>query len=567
MYEARQLLRARRLSDARAAYREVLADAPWKRDALIGLADLEYRRGRYAEGLESARRALELDTYDAGANFVAGLLYRELGRGLDARESFGWAARDIAYRAVAHQQLAELAMAGGDPTKAGKHARTALSYDAASAIPRRLLATLARLEGDSIRRREVLSELEALDPLDPFARAERFLAAPEVGAEVQESGGLAGGLAGGFAGEFAEQEVLEVALAYARLGRADDAVRLLRPLAARLDNPVVHGWLAMLSGDPALLESAGTPELVFPYRRETLAMLGWAAETSDHWVWRYLLALNLWGRDRESEALRVMVELGGEPDYAPFYATRGLLATRSAVSDAEADLVRAVRLDPSDRNLRFPLVTFLQNAARWDDALAASGEALEAFPADFDLELLHVAALVETGRHASAIELLDGIRVLPSEHSSRARTLFAQAHTMAGLAALDAGDAATAAVRFRTATTWPERLGQGRPYEPEERLQRFALGHALALAGDAPGARAAFEAVVDATPGAADGVVRSPYDALGHAALLRLGTVAAPEALAAEFARIAGGQPAGLGTVEDRLLLRVLALTDGAGEG
>jgi tetratricopeptide (TPR) repeat protein len=238
------------------------------------------------------------------------------------------------------------------------------------------------------------------------------------------------------------------------------------------------------------------------------------------------------------------------------------MAAGTGVIDPEIDLRRAIELDPSDRNLRFPLVTFLHDAGRWEDAIAVSTEALADFPGDFDMELVHATALVETQRYEAAINVLDQVHVLPSEHSSQAHTLFAQAHTMAGLAALEAEAPDRAAEHLRTAMTWPERLGQGRPYQPEERLQQYALARALRLSGDRDGERRALEAVVGATPAvAARTPAESPYDALAVPALSGLGRTSEGEALEAEHLRLArDGEPAGLGSVEDRLLYRVLTL-------
>ena len=329
------------------------------------------------------------------------------------------------------------------------------------------------------------------------------------------------------------------------------------------DHAVVRGWLAMLTDDPDMLDTSVDPTMVFPWRTESIRMLEWAADTSERWEWSYLLALNLWGRDRVDEARIAFDELGSEPDFAPFYTARALIGPGTAGADREADLRRAIELDPSDRNLRFPLVTFLHTAGRWEDAIAVSTEALADFPGDFDMELVHAAALVETQRYEAAIDVLERVHVLPSEHSSRAHTLFAQAHTLAGLAALEQGEAARAAEHFEIAMTWPERLGQGRPYEPEERLQQYALARALRLSGDRDGERRALEAVIGATPAVAAGTAaESPYDALAVLALSGLGRTSEGEALEAEHLRLARDrEPAGLGSVEDRLLYRVLTLT------
>jgi hypothetical protein len=52
---------------------------------------------------------------------------------------------------------------------------------------------------------------------------------------------------------------------------------------------------------------------------------------------------------------------------------------------------------------------------------------------------------------------------------------------------------------LRAALEWPEHLGQGRPYNPDERLVQYLLGHSEQQLGDRDPARAALEAVVDAT--------------------------------------------------------------------
>ncbi|NNF37643.1 MAG: hypothetical protein HKN71_03180, partial [Gemmatimonadetes bacterium] len=228
------------------------------------------------------------------------------------------------------------------------------------------------------------------------------------------------------------------------------------------------------------------------------------------WVWRYLLGLALWSRDRSEEAKRELDDLGDRPDFGPFYVARAHLS--DAGPAAEADLRRGAALEPMDRLLRIHLVQYLQARGRWADALEVSGAARAVFPTDFNLDLLHVASLAELGRAEEAIAILDDIRVLPSEHSGTSHTLYVQSHLTAALDALDGGDRRRAAEHARAASEWPERLGLGRPYEPEERLARFILGVAE---NDA----SSLEAVV-----AASGTVPTDrLDLLGIAARVRLG--------------------------------------------
>ena len=107
VFEAAELMKARRYGEARPRFESALSEAPWKREALLGLAELSFRAGDFPAGLERTDRALQLDAYDAEANFLAGTLYRAIGRTADARDAFGWAARSTAYRAAAYTQLAD----------------------------------------------------------------------------------------------------------------------------------------------------------------------------------------------------------------------------------------------------------------------------------------------------------------------------------------------------------------------------------------------------------------------------------------------------------------------------
>ena len=518
--EASELAQGRRLSEARRRYAWVLEREPWNREALLGMADLEHRRGRYEEGLAFARRALALDAYDADANFSAGRLYRALGRTMDAREAFGWSARSMDYRAVSYLRLAELALSAGDLRAARRYAELASDYDRHSPTVARIRALIARLDGDGAEAER--AALERNDPLDHFVRAERYL-------DADAGPGAAAAFTAALRGEYPEQELLELVVTYGRWARGGDAVALMDAAPELAEHPMLRAWRAALTDDgpPAPVHD---PSFVFPFRAESLPVLEAAARESAHWAWTYLLALNLWARDRVAEAARLLASLEDEPDFAPFYVVRASVAGSGEAGEVagrfepETDLRRAVTLDPGDRALWVPLLRYLQDQDRHEDALVVSGDAVRRFPQDFDLALLHVTSLVRTGRAMEALRILDGLDVLPSENSGVAHRLFAEAHTLAGLDAFAAGRPAEAIGHFQAATTWPERLGQGRPYQPEERLQQYLTALALEAQGRAVEARDAFRAVVEATPPRAfRGGAIDRNDLLGAAALDALG--------------------------------------------
>ena len=488
---------------------------PWHREALLGLADLEFRRGLNSTGLLYARRALQLDAYDTEANFLAGNLYLAAGKVLDAREAFGWAARGMQYRSVSYQQLAKLEAVEGDWKEATRYANMALDYDVYALPAYHILAVSARAEGDSLRASNALERIEEIDPMSHIPFAEHWLA--EDGNEARAE------LRARFRGEFPGQEIIELGLAYAAVGRMGEARAVMSLADGTSVEPLTRAWIAHSAGNVGDLGAPASVDFVFPFRREMLPVLTWAADNTDHWGWRYLLALVLAARDRPFEAANELRAIVLMPDYAPVYTTRALLVNDDE-ADRERDLRYAVELNPDERLLRIPLIQHLQAARNWDEAVRASGSALEIFPKDFDLALLHVRSLNELERYEESIRIMHDIQVLPSEHSLGAHQLFADAEVMAGLIALERGELEVANDHFFMAMTWPERLGQGRPYSPEERLPRFLLALSRWLSDDSEGAIRAWTAVVDATPDSVFwGESATRLDLLGALSLEALG--------------------------------------------
>jgi hypothetical protein len=513
VFEGRELSKGRRYQDASKMFEAALVDEPWHREALLGLADLEYRRGLYESGLAHVTRVLQLDAYDAAANFVAGNLYRALARATDAREAYGWAARSMAYRSAAYVQLAELMLSAGNHTEATRYAWLALDYDRYNIPARQVLAMVGRRGGDAALASSMRDQLLELDPLHHFVVAEVYLAASDEASADDVTVTLRS--------EYPDQTLLELAIDYVRRGARDDARRLLHLGADIMSNPLLQAWLAWLDDDPTQLPRGTNLDFVFPFRSETIAVLEWAAQHNDHWSWTYLLALNLWARDRAAEAASLLEAVGDTADFAPLYVARAELLEQVLERDQEADLRRAVQLAGADRTVLIYLIRYLQDRERWEEALAESDAGRVLFPSDFNLDLLHVRSLTQLGRPHEAIEILNATHVLPSENARESHRLYEQAHTLAALDAMEGGASDVARRHLRAALEWPEHLGQGRPYDPEERLVQYSLGTVEQRLGERGRAREAFEAVVAAT--GQTGATADRLDLLAIPSLVALG--------------------------------------------
>ena len=516
VFEARELAKGRRYPEARALFEEAVAAEPWNRGALLGLAALDLRSARYEEGLRWANRALQLDAYDARANFLAGNLHRALGRVADARDAFGWAARSVAYRAAAYIQLAEIMTGAREWEEARRYAELALDFDRNSVPALQLLAINGRATGDDAAARRALARLLEIDPLHHFVRAEWWL-----------GGGDAAPLVAALRSEYPGQTLLELAVDYAGRGMTEDAVAVLGlvgvatvervgaalagdraggaasgvpagrppPAAPAPALPIAKAWTAYLTDDPAALAGLEDDDLAFafPFRAETLPVLRWAAARDDHWGWRYLLALNLWALDRDGEAAPILTRLGDEPGHGPAYAARGHLLRAVEGRDPGGDFARAVERAPETRLLHVTRIRHAHASGMWIEAIDMSARARTLFPDDFNLDLLHVRALLALDRPAEALAILAATRVLPSENARDSHRLYELAHMAAALDELEAGRTGPAREHLEAALLWPESLGQGRPYNPDERLIHHLLGVVAEREGDGEGARRAFE--------------------------------------------------------------------------
>ncbi|UCC26512.1 MAG: DUF5107 domain-containing protein [Gemmatimonadales bacterium] len=510
VFQARERMKGREYPAAREGFEAALAAEPWNRDALLGAAELDYRSGLTETALARVRRALQLDAYDAETNFLAGVLYRDLDRTADAHDAFGWAARSTGFRSGAYAQLAEMALAAGDAATAADYARRSLDFDRYGTPGWRVVALAARMAGDDEAAEGARAELLALDPLHHFAWAEAWLEAP--------GSATARAFLDGIGGEYPDQTLLELAVGYVGLGQEEDALRILELVPDGPSAPVATAWRAYLTNEPSELGLPAPPAFAFPYRRESLPVLAWAAEHHDDWSWRYLLALNLWAVDRPDEALEILDGLGTGPGFAPLHAARAHLARQLRGTDPVPGLQRAVELEPETRTFHVLLARALLDQDRGAEALAVAEGARARFPGDFNLALLQVRALLLAGRGDAAAQVLDGIRVLPSENARESHALYAQAHLMTALDRLEAGDPGEARAGILRALEWPERLGQGRPYEPEERLAHFLLAQVEGALGNAGAARAHYQQVAAATGWRPAEGSPGVLDLLGHVA-------------------------------------------------
>lgn len=473
-------------------YGECLKREPLHTRALVRLAEMHGRRAEYEKGLQYASKALANVMYDPAANYVYGVLSRYLGNLVDAKETFGWAARSLEYRSNAYCQIAEILVKEGNLELAGEYASRSLEFNKYNLAAYEVLAVILRKRAKPDGARDVLEELLRLDPLNHLARFELFLLDPS-DERLDRFKSM-------IRNELPHESYLEMALFYAKLGCEREAVRMLEEAPP---HPMVYFGLAYLlrERDPkqskSCLEMGGSlsARLVFPFREESMPVLEWVCNRMPKdWKPRYYLGLILWGKGRRPEALELF-DSCGDPDYAPFHLALGHLDGTRRLACFE----KALSLDEGDwRNWHYPIREY-NNSGEVSKALEISERAVRKFPGHMVLSMDHATSLFNNKRYEECLGLLEKTEVLPYEGAWEAHDLFVRVQVYLAMESMKRKDYGAAVRYLEGSKEYPERLGTGAPFDPDYRLQDYLLALCYESTGDGERAEQARRRILDYT--------------------------------------------------------------------
>jgi tetratricopeptide (TPR) repeat protein len=480
--DARERVRQRDMEGALVSYRAALKSDPALLPALSGVAELYIRKLEYDSALGCAKAGLAVDAYDPEANYLYGLVQRHRGRLFDAQDGLGVAARSTSsYQAAALVQLAEMAFVDQRLTDAEDYARRASEVDGANVPSLQLLAIISRFQRDTTAAERYLDRILALDPLNNCARFERFRLSPTDGNRLA--------FVGMVRNELPHESFMELAALYMRISKLDDAHLLLSISPRHAMVEFWRGYCAAKAGrdeeakrhlDEAL---ATSPSLVFPHRQEDWDVLQWAHRQANSWKTGYYLAMLSWslGRIRDTEAY--FTECGDAPDYAPFYLARGSFQVQNA-NRALADYRRAVVVGPEEWRTYNVLASFLNTRGAYNEALSVCSKGAERFPQSYVLKFLQARTLLFNAHYRQSLAILDTLAILPFEGARFGREAYRQVCVMTAVDTLRQSHADAALALLGKAKLWPERLGAGKPYDVDNRIEDYLASRVMRKKGD-----------------------------------------------------------------------------------
>jgi len=465
--------KARNYDLALQKYLECLKREPMHMRALTRVAELYCRRAEYQKALDYAAKALDYVMYDPDANYIYGVIARRMGNLVDAKETLGWAARSMKYRSSAYCELGEIYLMEGNSGRALEFLQRSLDYDAYNIKAQQVLSTACRLLKRPEKAKETLSKILDIDPLNHLARFEQYLLEP--GAQKLDN------FKSLIRNELPHETYLEIAMYYVNLGLEDDALRLLE---AAPEQATIGYWRAYLLRKKSpersleILKKAAalSPYLVFPYREESIPIYQWADKTlTGDWKAKYYLGLIYWGLRRQEDALKMLIECGDQPDYAPAYVCRAWLEKDSDLRKALADYERAYAVDQKDWRNWHHLASYYGEQGMHDKALKLAEEASKRFPDEDLIKILLARTYLNNGRYQACYSVLENATILPFEGQRDVHDLFVQCQICLAMEAMKKGRHDEAVKRLESSKEYPVRLGTGKPQDPDYRVQDYLM--------------------------------------------------------------------------------------------
>ncbi len=489
---------------AREYYEKTLAADAGYAPALRDLAVLDMEAALYSEAIERLEKAVERNPNDGLAWYFLGVSHLKSGNPAEALHCARQAARcpgtgslafDLAGRG--HMALKEhraaldafrkatqlnprdtkardhllLAMyAAGDRRSAFKHAETAAARHPTDLVPRGLLA----LQNDRTMARFV-KEVRSFVGEDDF-------------------------------------EMLETGLAFAELGLASEAARLVAAVcvdavAEKDRNPLPMYYLAWFASLAKEAESAKTwlnraaatyKDCAFASRPEELVILGYALRENPTDAHAHLHIGNLYAHlGRPAEAVEHWRRAAdSNPSLSVAHRNLGLYAwaAEDDLPKAERFYRRAIEARPKDQTLYRDLAEILIAQQRRPDAI----KLLESVPSEglrrADIIIMLAQAFFDEQRYGDAIDLLESTPYFVNwEGQTITWELFHRAHMKRGQNRFESKDWAGALQDFEAALTYPKNIGVGRSNRPQEAAAQYWKGKSLEALGRVEQARSAWK--------------------------------------------------------------------------
>ncbi|MGE5204637.1 MAG: DUF5107 domain-containing protein [Chlamydiota bacterium] len=529
-------------------YQQALAKDASYVPALLMLAGRDYQAVNFAAAEEKIARALARDSTDPKTFYLSGIVYRGAGHLGRAQDAFWNSIHFGGSRAMALQQLGEIALHEKRYGEAEQLLWQALRYNPDNALTGAALAVALRLGGKRQESRQMVQQALAAMPILPFALAEAAHDNQTSATGAEPPDGL---LALGSHGD--ADTYLSVAAWYRGLGDLPSSNSVLKAAAHRFaGSPLLdyylasNAWVQGRDSEAALYaeKAAGLPHTtLFPHRVADALVLSDVLKHKPNDQHALLLLGDFFfarGRyDDAAEKWHSAAALGLKD--AGLERNLGVWAwkVKGDRKLAAAYYEKAIQLAPQQYRLYPPLDEIY--AELNDNAQRARlyASAPSAVLARDTVRVRRASFLVDEGRFEDALAVLASRPFKPWEGGQVAREVYVLANLQRGRQLMAQKAYAEAEKSFRQALEYPAALGVGKPSRPHDEEAQYWLGEALKAEGQTASALAVWRSAADS------GKSGNGNTALFRAASLqRLGDTQEAKKELSDLANVADGEQA-----------------------
>jgi tetratricopeptide (TPR) repeat protein len=192
-----------------------------------------------------------------------------------------------------------------------------------------------------------------------------------------------------------------------------------------------------------------------------------------------------------------MQACGQEPDHFAFYLARADLRKKLNNEDEFNELSKARQLAPSEWRIDNRLIAYYLEKGEDEKALKVSSMAFKKYPLNNSIQSKHVKALLQAGQGKNALKIMKNISILPFEGASEGRSLYENAHLMVAMDLMKSKKYDKSIELLKEAEKWPENMGAGKPYNPDQRAIDFLMAEVYLRKGNKKQANKIYQLVLD----------------------------------------------------------------------
>jgi lipopolysaccharide biosynthesis regulator YciM len=461
---AKSLGNQRRFLESEEAFNALLKQNQYHVPALGELSQLLYRKGMYTQAIENAKKGLSVNTYDPLCNYMLGLAALAVNNLEAARDGFSVAVLSNAYKAASLTELCKIAIIQNDFSEALNIANQALEANPKNEHAQHLKLAILRKTKNSKEANILIEKMLLENPLDHLARVEKYLLSKSESDKIT--------IVSNIKNELPQENFIEMALWYEAIQDHAAAGEVLNQAPK---HPMVNLWKGQISKNNDQINQAlqMSPYLVFPFRQEDLALFESIISNKaiePNWKQNYYYGLVLSKFNRTAEAKNQFELCGEKPDFTPFYLAKANLFKDDSQISQKA-LEKAYQLSPENWRVVKQLADFLIEKKEYKKALEINQKAPRKILHEaYILDQQKAALLAHLGEYLQCIEFMKKLVLLPSEGASGAHFLYRKVNIQYAIQLIKSKKEIQSKIYLDQAETWPENLGSGAPYEPDNKL-------------------------------------------------------------------------------------------------